>query len=372
LRFTTWSVVRAVLLTMAALGVAAAFQAATRPLSWLLVALFLAGLLRPLATRLSRHMPRGVAIAVVALGSVALVGFLVYRSLDDVQQQAERIQEAAPSAARDLEQSDRYGELAREVELEDKVDGFVADLPQRLQGGSSVDALRSAATRGAAYLATFILMVFLLVSGDRTVNGLLAQVRDPDRQALLDRVVRKGYHRWWTYVTLALARSLGIGLLTFGVCTWLNIPAPTVLAIWVGAWSLVPGVGILVGSLAPVLLAVLGSFGTAGWLLLAALLLQIFDATVTQPAIERRSMHVGPFLTLLAAVLGLELYGVGGMVGAVAITVLVVGALDEVAPSDHSDVTEPIKTLLPDEEPTTVDGDGLEGEAGTAPTVSPA
>jgi predicted PurR-regulated permease PerM len=343
-------VVRAVLLLALAVLAAAAFRLATRPLSWMLAALLIAGLLRPAVLWLSGRIPRGIAIAVVALGSVAIVGFVGYRGWNDVHQQVELVEREAPRAARDLEESDRYGELAHEVELADKVDTFLEDLPGTLQGGSGADALRSTATRGPVFFATFILMVFFLVAGDRSVRGAVEQIRDPERREVVERVVRRGYRRWWTYLSLLLARAAVVGLLTWGVCRLLGIPAATVLGIWVAAWSLVPSVGIVVGSLAVVLLSIPESFTTPFVLLAAVVALQVLDATQLQPRIDRRSLHVGPFLTLLAAVLGLELYGVGGLVGAVALTVLVVAFLDELAPSDESEVTEELLHLMPDDE----------------------
>lgn len=355
LRLTTSSVVRAVLLLALAAVAALALQAATRPLSWMLAALLLAGLLRPAVLRLSRHIPRGFAILIVALGSVAFVGFVGYRGWDDLHDQVAFVEREAPRAAHDLEASDRYGELAREVELAEKVDTFLDDLPGTLQGGSGADALRSTATRGPVFVATFILMVFFLVSGDRSVRGAIEQIRDPDRRTVVERVVRGGYQRWWTYLSLVLARAVVVGVVTWAVCRQLGIPAATVLGIWVAAWSLVPSVGIVVGSLAVVLLAIPESFTTPFVLLAAAVVLQVLDATLVQPRIDRRSLHVGPFLTLLAAVLGLELYGIGGLVGAVAITILVVAFLDELAPDDHSEVTDELLHLMPDDEAPLVD-----------------
>ena len=59
---------------------------------------------------------------------------------------------------------------------------------------------------------------------------------------------------------------------------------------------------------------------------------QVFEGLVLQRGLERRSVRVGPFLTLSAAFVGLELYGIGGaLFGAIAITVAAAVA-DEIAP----------------------------------------
>ncbi len=110
------------------------------------------------------------------------------------------------------------------------------------------------------------------------------------------------------------------------------------LGLWVGAWSLVPAVGVLVGSLAVVLLAVAVSLDTAAALLVLFLAYQVAEVLLLQRRIEARSIHVGPFLSLVVAALGLELYGIGGLFGGLALVVFLLCVLDGLAPTDESDL----------------------------------
>ena len=59
-----------------------------------------------------------------------------------------------------------------------------------------------------------------------------------------------------------------------------------------------------------------------------------------QRRIEARSIHVGPFLSLVVAALGLELYGIGGLFGGLALVVFVLCVLDSLAPTDDSDLPD--------------------------------
>lgn len=338
--FSAFSLVRAVLVVgLGAFGVFA-FLAAKRPLGWLLVAILLAALLYPIVDRLDRFLPRGIAIAVVALGGLALVGGITYRGIDEVRRQAGNLEEAAPAAARDLQRSDRFGEFARQAQLEDKVQTFVDELPDRLRGGDTVDALRSAASRGAAFVATFVLMLFVLISGPRFIESGLGQIRDPERRAGVRGVLVGAYPRAWRYVALSLAKAVVAGLFTWAVCVTADVPGAILLGLWVGAWSLVPAVGVLVGSLAVVLLAVPISLETAGALLVVFLGYQVAEVFVLQRRVERRSIHVGPFLSLVVAALGLELYGIGGLFGSLALMVFALCVLDGLAPTDRSDLAD--------------------------------
>lgn len=339
-RFSCFSLVRAVLVVGLGAFAVLAFLAAKRPLGWLLVAILLAARLYPLADRLARHMSQGLAIAVVALGGLALVGGITYRGLDEVQRQASRIERTAPAAARDVQRSERFGEFARQAQLEDKVTTFVEELPDRLQGGDTVDAIRSAASRGAAFVARFVLMVFVLISGPRFIDGGLAHIRDPERRAGAHGVLQGAWPRAWRYVALSLAKAVVAGTFMWLVCVWADILGAVLLGLWLGAWSLVPVVGVLFGSLAVVLLAVPVSLDVAGSVLVLFLAFQVAEVLLVQRRLENRSIHVDPFISLVTSAIGLELYGIGGLFGGLVLVVFALWVLDGLAPTDASDLLE--------------------------------
>src|SRR5204863_367531 len=83
------------------------------------------------------------------VGTLSAVGWGL---VDDVQRETRRLQQAGPERARELESSERFGDLARDLRLAERTDRFLQDLPQRLRGGSTAEALRAAATRGVAFL----------------------------------------------------------------------------------------------------------------------------------------------------------------------------------------------------------------------------
>jgi predicted PurR-regulated permease PerM len=60
---------------------------------------------------------------------------------------------------------------------------------------------------------------------------------------------------------------------------------------------------------------------------------QAFEYLVVQRSIERRSIHLGPFVTLFAGLAGLELYGLGGGLLAVVLAAAVVATADELLPA---------------------------------------
>ena len=150
LRLSARSAVLAVALLGATLVVLRLVAASGRVLGWIVAAMLLAALLQPAVALLDRRLHRGAALFLVVFGTLALAGLIVWAVVDDVVDEVEELQRAVPRAAQDLERSERFGRTARDIDLADKAQEFVDQLPERLRGGNVQDALRSAATRGVA------------------------------------------------------------------------------------------------------------------------------------------------------------------------------------------------------------------------------
>ncbi len=351
LRYTNRSVALAVLVGAGALGAVRAIGASTRVLGWVVVAAILAGLLHPLVARLDRRMPRGLAVAIVALGTLAVVGGMVYSGVDSVTEESRRLRAAAPRAAAELEESERFGELAREFGLREKVQTFVDELPERLRGGDTASALRSAATRGVAYLATSVLTLFLLVHGKRIAQSALAQIRNEERRVRLTWVLVRAYEDAVRYLALTLLRSTAAGLFTWFVCTRAGVPGATLLGLAAGVFSLVPVMGVLMGGLPVILLTAAFEPDRALAVTLAFVTYQVLEVVFVQRRLERASIHVGPVASFVAMIVGLEAYGIGGMIVALVAVVLVGAVVIELAPSEESDLLAAADVVLAGDEP---------------------
>ena len=57
--------------------------------------------------------------------------------------------------------------------------------------------------------------------------------------------------------------------------------------------------------------------------------LQAVEAAVVRPVVDARTVRVGPTVAVVVALVGFELYGVGGAVYGVALAVIGLAALDE-------------------------------------------
>ena len=317
----------------AALAFVRLVMASQRVLGWIFAAAAIAGLLYPLVTWLSRRMPRGIAVAVVFLGTVGSVGVVAYGAIDGLVRETRVLQEAAPRRAAQLERSDRFGDLARDFKLTDRVRRFVDEAPERLRGGTPAEAFRSAATRGVAFLATGVLSLFFLLHGPRLAGAAARQIHDATKRATVERAALSAYRRGFGYTRFTIAMSVAAGLFAYVVARIAEVPGPAPLAVWAALWDAVPILGALVGTAPIVVLAV--AVSPAKGIVLAGVFVvyQILEGVLVQRRVEHHTIKVGPFLTVVAGFAGLELYGLGGALLVMLAVVLAVAVADELAPA---------------------------------------
>jgi predicted PurR-regulated permease PerM len=170
-----------------------------------------------------------------------------------------------------------------------------------------------------AFLATGVLSLFFLTHGPRLVRSATEQIRDPARRLVVVEIGGVAYERTWRYAMGRVLMAAASGLLGYLLAAMADVPGAAVLGLWCALWDLVPLLGFVIGSVPIVVLASVqeGERGVA--VALAVIAYQCFEAFVLQRRVERTSIHLGPFLTVLGALLGLELYGLGGALLAVAL-----------------------------------------------------
>lgn len=303
-------------------------SAAERVIGWMLVAASVAGLLHPALDWLAEHGVKRGRILLVALGGLLLVGGMTYRVVDDIQAGMKRLEVAAPEAAAELEASDRYGETARTIRVRERTETFVAELPAKLRGGTPAQAFRAATTRGVAFLTTSVMTLFLLSHGRKLAQAGVDQLPERHR-ARAARVGAVAYRRGFGYARGTLLQAVLAGGVAYGAATAADVPGAAPLAIWVALWDVVPVIGAVVGAV-PIVALAFAANPVHGVVLAAVFVAyQLVEDLVFQPRLERRTMRLGPFLTVAAGFAGLELRGLPGALIAVLAVATAAAAVDE-------------------------------------------
>lgn len=325
-RFSAGSAALVVAALAATLIARNVFLAAHQPLGWALAAATAALVLGSIAAWYARAVRYGVAVLFTLLTVLVVVGALVGGVVPELQRGAERLTEILPEAAAGLEDHSRFGDVARDLQLADRVDDAVRDLDERI---SARAALEGAVGTAPSLALTGILTAFFLLWGARFATGLQRQVADDDQRERLTAVALDALATGRTYILFVMGQAFVLGTVVALASRWAGLPAPIALGLSVGLLSLVPFLGVMLGAV-PLLLVAAAS--EPGWktLLLALLVvgLQAGSAVFAQAVVQPRSLRVGPAPIVITALVAFEVYGFGGVAVALALVVFGFALLD--------------------------------------------
>jgi predicted PurR-regulated permease PerM len=296
-----------------------------KPISWILIATFLAVALSPPVNVLSRHMRRGFAITIVYLGLLAIPIALIALIVPPLITEANDFAENVPGYARDVteyvEDNERLREINRDYDITEKLEEEAGKLPNRLGGaaGTLRDIGFGIVNSLFALITILVLTAFLLGSGRRWTDGLIA-MRPPEQRERLRRSLDNMAQAVAGYVAGALLIALIAGVTTYIMLTILGVPFRGPLALIAGLFSLIPLVGATIAAVLIGLVTVFDNFPTVTiiWAIWA-IAYQQFENHVIQPQVQKRTVNVQPFITIVSVLFGATLLGVLGALVAIPI-----------------------------------------------------
>ncbi|MDQ4132023.1 MAG: AI-2E family transporter [Actinomycetota bacterium] len=302
------------------------FGATRRVLAWTLATVVVAWLAWAIIALFDRWLPRGLAVMTTVLILVILGGGIWVAVAATVRSEVSRIRTSLPEAAESLEQ--RY-EAAAHFRLAERVQSFVDDLDERF---STTRTVSKVAETAPTYFVTGILMLFLVGYGARYCAAGLRQIADPARRDRVAAVVGRASGRARVYLLVTVAQVLITTLVSAGAFFMLDARAPFLLGLVVGVLGAVPYVGFVLGGVVPVLVAAADRDELAVIAVIVIVVgLQLIEAYVVRPRLDRRTLRVGPALMLIVGMICFELYGLGGAVYGCAVLVFALAVLDSVA-----------------------------------------
>ena len=323
------------------------FVSAHRIIGWAVAASVVALLVEPVVARLSRHMKRIFALLLTLIGIGAVAGALSYGVFANLQSESDHLKSEAPKAAERIEaRTDQLGEYARDFKLVERVNDFVENFDKRVGSGGQV--IRTAVGTVPTYFVCGILTIFLLIYGQRMVEGGLAQISDKARRKRMNDVLIDAVHKARNYMGWAIAEAVAFGVVAYAFCRLLDLPAPVVLALVAGALALLPYIGFFLGAI-PIVLFTAGfeSIAVAIVLVFAVIAIQVAEALVVRRRVDEKTMHVGPAIPVIVALLGFEIYGLGGAGYGVAIAVLLLALADAAATDEEPEIPTPLSPAEP-------------------------
>jgi predicted PurR-regulated permease PerM len=294
-----------------------------RPISWLLISIFLAVALSPPVNYLERRMKRGFAIALVYMGlllvPIMLIALIVPPLITEANNFAENVPQYADDVTNFVQENERLRNLNEDYDITGKLEEEAGKLPERLGGaaGTLRDIGFGIVSSLFALLTILVMTAFLLGSGRRWSEAFLASRPAEQRE----RLRRSGEHMASAvsgYVAGALTIAVIAGIATYIVLTILGVPFRGPLAVLAGLLSLIPLVGATIAAVLIGIVTLFEDFPTATiiWAIWAIVYQQL-ENNLIQPQIQKRTVNVHPFITIVAVLFGGTLMGVLGAIVAI-------------------------------------------------------
>jgi predicted PurR-regulated permease PerM len=319
-----------VLLPLAILGLWALARAAGTVLLILIAASTIALILNPLVKRLTRRIPRGLAILLVYVAILAaLVGIGILLA-NTVSTQVATFQRNLPSTIRSANHElasiqrwlDQHG-LKIQIEHQGQTALQTLERDVGKNSGSILsftrDLLGTLVTLSFDLVLIIVLSVYLLVYAEQ-IGELVRRVMPPgdgtpadDFPMLVQRAVF-GYVRGQLLFSVIMGGSAALSLWIIGTIGIFPDGAHYALFFggFYGVMELVPYIGPFLGALPPVLVALFNDPLSALWVSLLFVALQQLEGHVVAPQVFRLSLRINPILVILSLLVGFQLYGVAG------------------------------------------------------------
>ena len=290
------------------------------------VAILLSFLLRPAVRLLRRlHLREPLGAAIVVLGSVALLGYLIMLLSGPARSWAERAPQAISNVERRLRtltaSFGRWEATAARVEQIATGSGSATRTATPAAPAAGRTPILRRAFGGVASLFPIVVSVifltyFLLASGDlfmRKVMRVLPRGAERDVPKRISEEVEMSVSR---YLRTAVLINAGLGFATWGVLAMLGMPNAALWGTVAGLLNIVPYLGAML-TLVILAVAAITVFDTMQQALMipaAFLVLNILESNVVTPALMGRQFP----LNTVALFVGIMFWGyIWGIAGAI-------------------------------------------------------
>jgi predicted PurR-regulated permease PerM len=318
-------------LALLALGFLVVADAAQHVAERVLVAAVLACLLRPLTLRFARRMPLGLAAVLTV--TVVLAGFALVTAVEirDLVAETSRLKVAVPARIEQLrvslEPESPVRRFIEQADVEPRIREWLGHLPARIVLGTDNPA--KGASRVTGGLLVVVLTMFAITRGQQSVEGAIGLFRHRRVRRALERIVGAAYRGGTAFTLRTLALAVVSGLVAGFAGQALAVPAPSVLGLWVGLWSLIPVLGLVIGYLPIIGLAAAENHQRAVVAVLVLVAWLVLAALARRRWIARHSVDVSRLLLTLSVMTGLHVGRITGAVVGVFLAAAVGAALAE-------------------------------------------
>ena len=317
------SVLRVVMIVVAVVLILYLIYLLRKPLSWMVIAAFIAIAVSGPVNLLSRRMRRGPAIAVVYVTLVLVPILLAALIVPGIVNQAEEFADNAGTYVQDVtdfvDENKTLAELNDKYDITGKLQEEAAKLPEKIPdaAGALRDIGVGVVNSVFAAITILILSVFMVGGGRRWIESAL-EAQPEDRRIRIEVAIEHIGSAVGNYFAGALLQATIAGVSAFIVLEILGAPFAAPLALLVAFFDLIPVVGATIAAVLVAIVMIFVNFpiGLIVWVIWAVAYQQI-ENYVIQPQIQKRAVAVEAFVVIVAVLFGATLFGVIGAILAI-------------------------------------------------------
>jgi predicted PurR-regulated permease PerM len=294
-----------------------------KPITWLVIAAFIAVAMSGPVNLLARHMKRGLAIALAYLALLMIpigLGALIIPSIvDQIEELAGNVPQYADDVTEFVNENETLRDLNEKYDFTSEIQNAADDLPSKIGDAAGLlqDIGVGVVNSIFATITILILSIFMVGGGQRWAEAFV-RAQPPDRAERVERALQHIANAIGNYVGGALVQATIAGVSAFIVMKILGTPFAGPLALVVAFFDLIPVVGATIAAIfiGVVMLFVNFPVAVIVWVVFA-IAYQQFENYVIQPQIQRRAVEIEPFIILVSVLFGSTLFGILGAVLAI-------------------------------------------------------
>jgi predicted PurR-regulated permease PerM len=305
-------------------------------ITWILIALFLSLALNPAGDWLQRHgvHRRGVAVSLALGGTLLALAGIAALFIPTLVSQVNDFANNVPDYLHQITTGrGRLGFLQTKYHLVDKArESLHNGGAKKLFGlsNTAVAVTKGVITAIVGFVTVVFMTFFMLLEGPQWVERFFSLV--PEHvQPRWRRVAHDIYRTVGGYVTGNLLISVIAGIGTTIVLLIMGVPFAIALGLIVAILDLIPLAGATLAAIIVGVVAFLHSIPAGIVVLTFFIVYQQIENHVLQPVIYGRTVQLSPLAVLIAVLIGAEIAGILGALGAIpvagAIQVILVDAL---------------------------------------------
>ena len=306
-----------------------------RPISWLIIAAFLAIALAGPVNFFQRYMKRGLAIALTYLMLLLIPIGLGAVLIPPIVNEISDVATNAPEYAQDVEDYVNDNETLRDLnekyDITQKLSEEAEQLPSK--AGDAAGVLRDIGfglvSSIFAGVTILILSIFMVAAGPRWIQGFIRMQR-PEHAERIERTLRRIANAVGNYVGGALLQATIAGLASYIILRILGVPFAGPLAVVIFVFDLIPVVGATIGAVLVGIVTAFVNFPVALiiWAVFAIVYQQVENYLI-QPQIQKRATKIEAFIVLVAVLFGSTLFGILGAILAIPVAASIQIAVTE-------------------------------------------